>query len=149
MQNPYLKQRKKSVLYQKHQKQTKQSFKDQCDIKNIIHQYDRTGLVTHLNQNTPQDIDHTQVSDYQDTLNFVTNVKQHFEQLPQDIQKKFNYDLNKLSEFLSDPKNHEEAQKLGFIQSNNNNGEVLEQPIKQASTSSADEPKETKSTNND
>lgn len=34
--------------------QTHQSFKDECDVNNIIDLHTRTGLVTHLNPGSPQ-----------------------------------------------------------------------------------------------
>lgn len=114
-QNPYSQNRKKITLYVKHPARTKQSFKDECNIKNILNQYNKTGLVTHLNTKKPQHIDHSSLPNYQDSLNFTTHIQQQFDQLPQDLKKRFNNDLNEFSTFLSDPNNLSEAQKLGLI----------------------------------
>lgn len=152
MQNPYLKKRKKIVLEARQSDQTKQSFKDQCNITNIICQYDKTGLTTHINEKTPQNIDHTQIPAYQDTLNFVTHINQQFDQLPQEIKERFKTKED-LSQFISDPKNYSEAQKLGLLPQSQGDG--LGQPTEPASPSLDDEakadskPKKQDSTNND
>jgi hypothetical protein len=100
MTNPYLKNRKFISLERREQAQTKQSFKNQCDIKHIINQYNRTGLLTHTNDKQPQSVDHTQFPDYQDAKNFVTNITQQYDQLNPKTKKQYP-DLESYTEHLT------------------------------------------------
>ena len=112
--NPYLRNRKDSYLDDRHESLTHQSFKDECNIHNIIHQYNKTGLTTHLAKGQPQDVDHTLLPTYQEAMDKVTEVTQHFDQLPKEVKDKFKT-TEALADFLSDPDNLPEAQKLGLI----------------------------------
>lgn len=140
MQNPYLKKRRIITLHQTKPARTKQSFKDECDIKNIINLYNKTGLTTHINQKPQQNIDHTQIPNYQDTLNFVTNIQQQYDQLPQEIKQRFTT-TTQLSNFLENSENHEEAQKLGLLPPTQK-ADFLH-PTEQKKSASNSEPQET------
>lgn len=115
MQNPYFKNRKLVTLEAREPSLTDGSHKKLCDIHNIINQYDKTGLLNHINQNTPQEIDHTQLPTFQEALNLTTQINQQFDQLPNNIKKRFK-NKEGLHDFISNPKNYPEAEKLGLIQ---------------------------------
>lgn len=71
---------------------TKQSFKADCDINNIIRRFDKTGVLTHLNQRQPLYIDASEVMSYRDALNHVIQVEEHFEDLPSAVRAEFDND---------------------------------------------------------
>ena len=89
MQNPYLKNRQLITLEAREPSLTDGSHQKLCDIHNIVNQYDKTGLITHINSNTPQEVDHTQLPQFQDLLNLNTQLNQQFEQLPSKLKKRF------------------------------------------------------------
>lgn len=71
---------------------TKQSFKADCDINNILKRFDKTGVLTHMNQRQPLYIDASEMLSYRDALNQVAQVNQHFEDLPSAIRAEFDND---------------------------------------------------------
>lgn len=94
---------------------TKQSELEACDINNIMARYATTGVLTHLASGQPLYGDFSEVEDYQTSLNKVMSAEERFNSLPSDIRKKFDYDPQKMVEFILDEKNREECVKLGFI----------------------------------
>lgn len=94
---------------------TSQQFKDQCDVNNIMKKYRLTGELTHLRKNQGQYIDLTQLPDYQTALQTVIDANSAFESLPAHVRKHFQNDPKQLLQFVADPKNKEEAIKLGLI----------------------------------
>lgn len=94
---------------------TKQSELEACDINNIMARYASTGVLTHLASGQPLYGDFSEVEDYQTSLNKVMSAEERFNSLPSDIRKKFDYDPQKMVEFILNENNREECVKLGFI----------------------------------
>lgn len=94
---------------------TKQSELEICDINNIMARYATTGVITHVASGQPLYGDFSEVEDYQASLNKVMSAEERFNSLPSDIRKKFDYDPQKMVEFILDEKNRDECVKLGFI----------------------------------
>lgn len=59
-------------------------------------------------------VDCTKIPDFRGMLDFVTKVKQDWELVPAAIRARFRNDPANFIEFLSDPKNDEEAVRLGL-----------------------------------
>jgi len=93
---------------------THPEFQDQTNINKIMKKYHATGMITHLNQKQGQYADLSQIKDYQSSLNTVLQAQASFMTLPSDVRKKFQNDPNALISFLADPKNQDEAIKLGL-----------------------------------
>ena len=93
---------------------TEQHHKDATTITNILKQYDKTGLITHVNQAKAEYGDFTQVNEYQESLNMVIRAQNAFDELPSDIRKKFNNDPGEFLEFATNPDNQEEMVTLGL-----------------------------------
>lgn len=93
---------------------TQQQFKAECDINNILAKYRKTGLVTHLSKHQGHFGDFSTLSDYQTSLSKIMQANDSFSTLPSSIRSKFENDPGKLIDFLSDPKNNEEAYSLGL-----------------------------------
>ena len=100
----------------KQETRTKQEFKTQCDINCVIKNYDKTGLITHVNNAKAQYGDFTAVNEYQEALNIVVDSQAAFAELPSEIRKRFNNDPGKFLEFVTDPKNIDEMVELGLAQ---------------------------------
>lgn len=94
---------------------TKQSFKDECDINNIVASFSRTGQITHLNERAAQGMftDLPDSFEYQDALNAVIAGEQAFAALPSALRERFHNDPAEFLDFMSNPDNQEEAIKLG------------------------------------
>lgn len=94
---------------------TKQSFKDECDINNIVKKHKATGLITHLNERSAQYGDVSNVADYTEAMNIVVAAREAFEVLPATLRKRFNNDPVEYLAFVENPENHAEAIKLGMM----------------------------------
>ncbi|QKI28939.1 VP3 [Kummerowia striata gokushovirus] len=94
---------------------TKQSFRDECDINNIMRRYEATGTIDHINRRQPQYGDFSDVSSYQEAIDIVTRAEELFSELPARVRDRFNNDPNNLLEFMADPNNKDEAMELGLI----------------------------------
>lgn len=94
---------------------TKQSFKAECDINNIVAKYAATGQVTHISAQKPRYIDCMPYVDYQYALDAVNAAAEQFAALPAKIRARFDNEPARLLEFLGDEKNALEAAKLGLL----------------------------------
>jgi len=93
---------------------TKQCFKDTCDVNKILRQYDKTGLLTHVNEAQKRYGDFTQVNEYQVSLNIVNEAKASFAALPSNVRKEFDNDPGKFMEFISNPQNLDKMVEMGL-----------------------------------
>lgn len=91
-----------------------QQFKDECDINKIINKYKKTGEITHLNRKRGAYADISNFTSYQESLDTIIKADHAFSTLSSDVRKKFNNDPAELIKFLADPKNNQEAVKLGL-----------------------------------
>lgn len=92
---------------------TQQQFKDQCDVNNIMKKYKLTGEWPNPKKQGIY-LDSTNLPDYQSALNTVIAANDSFSTLPSDVRKRFSNDPAEMIKFLADPKNNEEAIKLGL-----------------------------------
>ena len=94
---------------------THQSFKRECDINTIMAKYQKTGLVDHVANHQGDYSDLTDVPTYHDAMNKIISANQSFSTLPSSIRKKFSNDPAEFLDFVSNPENIEEMQKMGLI----------------------------------
>jgi phage internal scaffolding protein len=102
------------IVFDHSLRMTEQCHKDQCDIMNIINQYDRTGLLTHINTSKAEFGDYSGDNDYQKNLNMVMEAQENFMQLPSKVRQEFDNDPGKFLAFASDEKNAEKFEKFGL-----------------------------------
>ena len=95
---------------------TQQHFKDECDINNILRQFNITGLLPE-SALSPRYGDFTGISDYHSALNQVIAAEDEFMRLPADLRARFANDPAQLIEFLENSDNKDEAIKLGLVNS--------------------------------
>lgn len=93
---------------------TKQSFKDECDINNILSKYQKTGIVSHINQSEGQYGDFTSEQDYQTALNTVIQAQDMFSSLSAEVRDKFANDPAQFLKFVEKEENAEELIKMGL-----------------------------------
>jgi phage internal scaffolding protein len=102
-----------------------QHFKDECDINNILRQFNITGLLPEQPL-SPRYGDFTGIGDYHTALNRVIAAQDEFDSLPAQIRARFDNDPANLIEFLNDDANRPEAEELGLV--NKGAAEVVEAP---------------------
>ena len=91
-----------------------QHFKDECDINNILRQFNVTGLLPE-SPLSPRYGDFTGIGDYHSALNAVMAAEDEFMALPADLRARFENDPENLINFLDNPANKDEAIKLGLV----------------------------------
>lgn len=84
---------------------TRQEFKDECDINILLAQYERTGVVSHINPRSPMYLDVTDVPDLRGAIDLVNAANESFMTLPAAVRKTFDNDPVQFVEFASDPRN--------------------------------------------
>lgn len=91
-----------------------QHHKDLCDVTNILKQYDRTGLITHVTKAVQDYGDFTTVNEYQESLNTVIAAQEAFQELPSAIRQQFGYDPGAFFEFATNPANGQAMIDMGL-----------------------------------
>lgn len=104
-------------VYAQHsdEQMTKQSHKDECDIHNIIGQFKRTGIVTHVANAMPRFEDIPAGIDYQGMLDTVLQAQYAFEALPASVRAEFQNDPGQFLAAIDDPKHEQKLRELGVI----------------------------------
>lgn len=92
-----------------------QHFKDECDINNILRQFNVTGLLPE-NPLSPRYGDFTGISDYKTALDRVIAADQEFLNLPAQIRAQFDNEPANLIAFLDNEENRSEAERLGLVE---------------------------------
>lgn len=93
---------------------TQQNHKRECDVNYIIAKYDKTGIISRVQQIEARYGDVTG-ADFRKAQDLVLNAQNMFDQLPADIKKRFDQNAGKLLEFMENEENRGEAIKLGLI----------------------------------
>lgn len=86
---------------------TKQSFKDETDVNNIINKHARMGTLSHLEQWGGQYGDWTNF-DFQDAQNQIARANSMFEELPASVRQEFSNSPEKFLEFVNHPDNKDD-----------------------------------------
>ncbi len=91
---------------------TKQSFKDETDVNQIIAKHTRMGTLSHLEQWGGQYGDWSDFN-FHDAQNQIANANSMFEQLPAAVKNQFANSPEKFLEYVNDPENSSDlAEKL-------------------------------------
>ncbi|QXP08346.1 MAG: internal scaffolding protein [Arizlama microvirus] len=95
---------------------TKQSFKDECDINNILKKYIASGSLEHRkNIEDGSYFDVSDVGDYQEALNKVIETNNLFASLPSRVRFQFGNDPSKFLEYVNNPANEQELTETGIL----------------------------------
>lgn len=93
---------------------TRQEFKEECDINNIMAQYLVTGEFTHLNESLPQYLDCSE-ADFRAHMDYVAGAYSMFEELPSAVRTQFDNDPALFLDFCSHEKNRPELAEMGLL----------------------------------
>lgn len=94
---------------------TKQSHKDECDIHRILRQYQRTGIITHVQMARPTYTDLPDFNDYQSSLHTIMEAEEAFAALPASVRDRFGNDPANLLAAFQDGSRAEELRSLGLL----------------------------------
>lgn len=94
---------------------TKQSHKAECDIINILKQYQRTGVITHVQAARPTYMDLPDNYDFQDALHTIQRGTEAFEALPAKVREHFDNDPEKFLTALYDSQQHDKLREFGIL----------------------------------
>lgn len=95
---------------------TKQEFKRECDINNIIKQFSTTGMLNHVSANAKLGayLHLPDSYDFQESLETVAQAEKAFMTLPSKLRERFDNEPSKFLAFAGDPKNLDEMRTLGL-----------------------------------
>lgn len=93
---------------------THQSFRDECDINNLVKKFARTGIPP-APENIPEHADFDAIFDFHSAMNEVVRGREAFMQLPALVREKFRNDPGNFLNFVADEKNLAEAENLGLV----------------------------------
>lgn len=98
---------------------TQQQFKDEADINYIVSMYDSTGVMPtfHGDGQPAQPVfgDFAELPDNaQEMYNRMIQARDHFNSLPLEVRKRFNYDPAAFLEFAENPNNANELVAMGL-----------------------------------
>lgn len=93
---------------------TQAQFKDECDINRIMKRYKNTGIPPAARRGGVYG-DFSNVGDYREALEKIQEAEEDFASLPSEVRSRFKNDPGRLIAFVSDPKNADEAVKLGLV----------------------------------
>ena len=83
---------------------TKQSFKEDCDINNLLKRAQREGSLSHLAKYEGEYGDFANV-DLHQAMNQITRGRQIFSELPSEMRREFNQDPVEFFKFVNNPDN--------------------------------------------
>lgn len=93
---------------------TKQSFKEECNINNIMAKFQRTGLIDHVAKWSPTYGDQLTPDDYQNAQMQIAQANTMYEELPSSLRRKFPGPAAFL-EFVTDPTNEEKMREMKLL----------------------------------
>lgn len=94
---------------------TKQSHKQECDINFILKQYQRTGILSHINNNSPLYTDLPDNYDYQESLHIIMRAQDSFASLPSKVRDYFENDPSKFLAAFSDASQADKLREFGLL----------------------------------
>ena len=89
---------------------TKQSFKDETDIRKILHRAHKTGTMSHLEQHQGSYGDFAEF-DFMESIIMLTKGREIFDTLPSEIRSEFNQSPEEFFAYVNDPSNRDDLEK--------------------------------------
>lgn len=94
---------------------TRQEFAAECDINTIMAKYERTGVINHYNDGTPQYLDLVDTpSDLMSAMAVLHSAEEAFMRLPASVRKNFDNDVHDFITFAEDKENLEQMREWGL-----------------------------------
>lgn len=103
-----------TTVYNTEPSLTRQEFADECDINVIMAQYDKNGVVSHMNPREPMYVDLSGVPNFREAMDMMISADKAFMSLPAKVRKEFDNDARKFVDFASDEANLEQMREWGL-----------------------------------
>ena len=121
---------------------TQQSHAAAADVRNIIKQYDRTGLIANVNKGIAQYGDYSEINEYAEALNMVREANESFAEIPSHIREQFGNNAGIFFEFATDPKNKEKMIEMGLAKAPVPKDKMVREEPKKSETAPPTSPEE-------
>lgn len=122
---------------------TKQSFKKECDINQIMKKYLKTGELspTAIRKRQAVFSDVSETGTFQEGMEHIEAANSAFYTLPAAMRTRFNNNPGELLDFCADPENKDEAIELGIIPTPEQIKDLPPEPAPEPTTKPVVEPK--------
>lgn len=107
-------QRESAIVCETEVTRVQQHLKEEVDINTIVKRFGLTATLP-TTFKPPMVGDFTGVTDFHTAMNAVRQAQESFDSMPVELRQRFNHDPQLLMHFLDDPKNEDEARKLGLL----------------------------------
>lgn len=94
---------------------TKQEHKAECDINNILRQYQRTGIITHVQAARGTYTDLPDALDFQEAMDTIIRAEAAFDGLPSKVRSHFLNDPTRFLAAFTDPAQAETLRAFGLL----------------------------------
>lgn len=92
---------------------TQQEFREECDINTIVERFGLGGEIP-LNSRMPFQDEFVDITDYRTALDKIREADEAFMEFPAEIRARFENDPAKFCDYVSDPKNLDQAREWGL-----------------------------------
>lgn len=112
------------MFYRKHDRvlaevgtrsRTLQDHKDECDINLILKQYQKTGIINHVQAARPTYEDLPDNIDYQQAMNTLLTAQEAFAGLPSKVRDHYGNDPERFLAAFYDSQQHDELRAFGLL----------------------------------
>lgn len=110
---------------------TKQSFREESEINNILAKYVKTGVIDHVAKHGGN-YDFASSVTFHEAMSVVVKAEQMFADLPADVRKRFVGEPGEFLDFVQNPENHEEMIALGLANRKERQGSDVVVPAVEA-----------------
>lgn len=93
---------------------TRQEFAADADINTIMAQYEKTGVISHVNNTPPQYLDLSDTPDLQTAITIMRDAETAFMSLPAVVRATFDNNSIKFIDFAQNPANIEKMREWGL-----------------------------------
>ena len=93
---------------------TRQEFASDADINTIMAQYEKTGVISHMNHTPPQYLDLTETPDLQTAITIMRDAEAAFMSLPATVRATFENNSIKFVDFAQNPENIDKMREWGL-----------------------------------
>lgn len=91
-------------------------FQKESDINDIVKNYSSDNLLYNNPSRKPHYGDFSSTNDYLSACDLIDSVNDYFDSLPSNLRDRFANDPSNFLDYINDPKNLEEASKLGLVE---------------------------------
>lgn len=95
------------------QGRTKQQFREECNINNIMKRYEKTGVLKHVNLREPQ-YGLVPATDFAEAMRIVTDAQETFNSLPSELRKRVGHSPEEFLRFYANSENAAELESYGL-----------------------------------